>query len=211
MKIHLKSYLGFIKRLVTTYYYSIRRLFYTFHPNVNEKTLLHLGCGPINISGYTNIDIKPFPHVHFVHDAFPLEMFDKDTFDLVYASHILEHYAIPDVPMVLKEWYRVLKPNGVLRLGVPNLQTILEIYNNTLSIEEIQGPLMGGQTDQYNFHKSVYDKKYLEKLLLSIGFQMVRPWDAALVNDHDFKDTTSNLWHIGDNYYAISLNLEAVK
>ena len=207
----LKSFLRPFKILLQHIWWTIKRKLFSPPPTVNGRTLLHLGCGPISAPGYTNVDVKPFSHVHYVRNAFPLEIFKSEKFDLVYASHVLEHFSIPEVPRVLNEWHRVLKPGGILRLGVPDFVTLIEIYKNAKDIKEIQGPLMGGQTDQYNFHKSVYDEKYLREILLAAGFREVQTWDPSVADHHEFKDTTTNIWQIGDKTYAISLNIEAVK
>ena len=202
-----------LKTLLRRSFWSIKRLVKPVHlpTNTNGMTLLHLGCGRIDTPGFTNLDILPFPHVHYVHVAYPLEIFKSDSFDLVYASHILEHFSVPEMPRVLKEWRRILKPGGLLRLGVPNFPMLMRIYEDTGDIKEIIGPLMGGQTDPHNFHQSIYDERYLSGVLFAVGFQEVRSWDPAYVEQHDFEDTTSNVWRIGGRDYAISLNLEAVK
>jgi len=157
------------------------------------------------------VDIKAFAHVHYVHAVYPLEMFHRNEFDLVYVSHVLEHFGVAEVPKVLREWHRVLKPGGILRLGVPDFPTILRIYRETGDIREVFGLLMGGQTDLHNFHKSAFDEKFLRELLLQTGFCEVRRWEPAGVAHHGFQDTTTNIWTIGGKDYAISLNMEAVK
>jgi len=179
--------------------------------NDDRKTLLHLGCGPINAHGFINIDAQPLPHVHYVSDVFPLRMFPSDCADLIYASHILEHFPWVKTREVLKEWRRVLKPGGVLRLGVPDFEVLLDIYKDTNDLGEIRGPLMGGQSDQYNFHYAVFDERSLTQLLNNAGFDEIRSWDPTKAYGHSFQDTTSNIWDINGKSYAISLNLEAIK
>ena len=179
--------------------------------NGDGRVLLHLGCGPVDAPGYTNVDIQPFPHVHYVHPVHPLEMFPSGSADLIYASHILEHYPFAEARAALKEWYRVLRPGGILRLGVPDFKTLLRIYEDSGDLREIAGPLMGGQGDPHNFHQSAFDERFLREMLLEAGFGEVRPWDPAAVANHNFQDTTTNIWRVGDKEYAISLNLEAVK
>lgn len=175
------------------------------------RALLHLGCGPINAPGYVNVDAQPFPHVHHVENVFPLDFLETDSFDLVYASHILEHFPYSELHRVLGEWRRVLKVGGVLRLGVPNLEVLFRMYSDTQDVGEILGPLMGGQTDEHNFHYAVFDQRYLTDLLREAGFDSIRKWDPEVVDDHPFQDTTSNVWTVSGKRYPISLNLEAIK
>ena len=48
--------------------------------------------------------------------------------DLVYCSHALEHLALDEFRMALKETYRLLKAGGYFRLVVPDLQRIAKEY-----------------------------------------------------------------------------------
>jgi len=81
-------------------------------------TKLNLGCGTDIKEGYVNLDIIKREGVNKVHDVnkFPYP-FQKDHFDEVYASHLLEH--VEDVLKVMEELYRIVKPDGILRIKVP--------------------------------------------------------------------------------------------
>ena len=209
----LKKYLSPMKAKLRGLIWILKRYVKPPRLPVNDdgKTLLHLGCGPIDARGFINVDLQPLPHVHHVSGAYPLDTFPSECADLVYASHILEHFSWVNTLDVLKEWRRVLKPGGVLRLGVPDLPTLLSIYKDTGDIGQIYGPLMGGQSDPYNFHYAVFDEISLKAMLITAGFRDVRGWNPDSAYRHSFRDTTSNIWKIGDKDYAISLNLEAVK
>ncbi len=87
-------------------------------------------------------------------------MFPDEYADLIYASHVLEHISHNEVLKVLKEWYRVLKKGGILRLSVPDFDKLIDVYlTEEKDIRAIIGPLMGGQDNPYNFHKSVFNEK----------------------------------------------------
>jgi SAM-dependent methyltransferase len=47
-----------------------------------------------------------------------LSIIDDGTYDFVYSSHCLEH--MPDVPLAIRHWARVLKPGGILYITVPD-------------------------------------------------------------------------------------------
>ena len=53
--------------------------------------------------------------------------------DVVYHAAVLEHLRRPDVAAFLTECYRVLKPGGVVRVGVPDLEKICRLYLSRLT------------------------------------------------------------------------------
>lgn len=57
--------------------------------------------------------------------------FSEGTVDLVYSCHMFEHLRPQQTETFLKECHRVLKPNGVLRLVVPDLRKLVEVYLDT--------------------------------------------------------------------------------
>lgn len=176
------------------------------------KVYISLGCGEINAPGFINVDAVPYSHVHYVQEVDDLSIFPNKYADLIYASHVLEHISHKDLFKVLREWYRVLKYGGVLRLSVPDFDKLIEIYSSEeKDIRAIIMPLMGGQDYAYNFHKSVFNEKYLTELLLSVGFKEVRKWNPEKVELHSFDDWASRPIEIKGRKYPVSLNIEGVK
>ena len=51
-----------------------------------------------------------------------------DTCDVVYHSHVLEHFSRPDAERLISECHRVLKQHGIIRVVVPDLEDIVEQY-----------------------------------------------------------------------------------
>ncbi len=85
----------------------------------NNLTKLNLGCGEEHKVGYVNLDWQTLTKPDVAHDLnqFPYPFADN-TFDLVEASHILEHLEKPFA--VMKELHRILKPGGKLLIKVPH-------------------------------------------------------------------------------------------
>ncbi len=190
-----------------------RQAKHRFPQQAEGKTLLHIGCGQVNSPGYINIDARKFPHVHVVTKKITsLPLFPSDQADLIYMCHVLEHVTRMQVRAVLGEMRRILRPGGVLRISVPDFDRIIEIYSATdRSIDAIQGPLMGGQDYDYNFHHLAFNVRHLSDLLLSSGYREVRAWDPDNCQYHDFQDWASMRHEYGGRKFPISLNLEAVK
>ncbi|WP_082877670.1 class I SAM-dependent methyltransferase [Methylomonas koyamae] len=177
------------------------------------RTLLHIGCGDINSPEFINIDARKSSHIHIVtHNIFRLWMIPDNTADLIYMCHVLEHVPREKLSKVIKEMYRILKPNGKLRISVPDFDHIIAIYNDTdHQIELISPPLMGGQDYPENFHYEIYNKKYLEKILVAHKFGDVLEWNPFDVQFHNFDDWASKNVMFNNKEYPISLNLEASK
>lgn len=172
---------------------------------------LHLGCGEINVPGFINIDKRPFPHVHYLSGVDKLPFIKNNSVDLIYISHCLEHIPRWSVENVLNEYFKKLKAGGILRISVPNFKTILEIYQDTENLNNIQSPLFGSQEYKYNFHYIAYDYTFLENLLKKSNFTIVRPW---IYGDGELKsipDWSGKKIKINNIEYNISLNIEAIK
>jgi len=59
--------------------------------------------------------------------------FPDASFDVVYHSHVLEHFSQPDGLRFLGQLPKVLRPGGLLRVVVPDLERIVELYRQALS------------------------------------------------------------------------------
>lgn len=152
---------------------------------------INLGCGESKLKGYRNLDIKEGA------TAFPLHGFVDGTVDEVRASHILEHFPHGEVEAVVKEWTRVLKPGGTLKIAVPDFDWIVKAYQNGHRGDaRLEHYLFGGQVDGDDYHKSFFNEDKLKALLEGAGLVDVKKWES------DADDCSS---------YHVSLNLEGYK
>jgi len=126
---------------------------------------------------------------------------------MIYASHILEHYPRNDVERVLKEWVRVVKVDGIVRISVPSFKSAVEIYNKTDNLENVLGPLIGGQTYDYEFHYCLFDEKTLSSLMKKCGLTAIHPWLYTRTRHSDHWDFSQAVTH----GVQVSLNLEGRK
>lgn len=176
---------------------------------------LHLGCGNRYIEGFIHVDLQKLDHIDFVSPVDKLDFIEDNSVEIVYSSHVLEHFSRHEYKAVLKEWYRVLKPGGVLRVAVPNFDAVVQYYlKKDDDMELILGQLVGGQkTGEYDYHKMVFSKKSLTKALLDSGFSEVENYDWRKTEHANLDDfSQSYLPHMDkDNGFLLSLNIEAVK
>lgn len=88
------------------------------HGSVSDKKALHIGCGVHKVPGAIGLDITPLPGVDVVLELGRENLpFDDNTFDIVYAHHVLEH--ITPLGDVLSELHRVCKAGAVIDVIVP--------------------------------------------------------------------------------------------
>ena len=95
---------------------------------MNSK-FLNFGCGNRTCpEPWVNIDFHSCnPHVIQCNllKGFP---FQDSFFDAVYSSHVLEHFSPQQAAFLLAESYRVLKPGGIIRIVVPDLEMTCREY-----------------------------------------------------------------------------------
>lgn len=100
--------------------------------------LLNLGCGEIYHSDWINIDYTSNSQSVLEYDLTKGIPKEDQSVDVVYHSHVLEHFTKDQAEKFLFECHRVLKPNGVIRIVVPDLQYSVKEYvlaYNNLKLE----------------------------------------------------------------------------
>lgn len=95
---------------------------------------LNLGCGTRFNTQWINVDFIEAGNGVIVHNLLDGLPFDDNTFEVVYHSHVLEHFPKGDALKFIKECYRVLEPNGIIRIAVPDLEQIVANYNRLLTL-----------------------------------------------------------------------------
>ncbi len=176
---------------------------------------LHLGCGKRYIPGFIHVDAQTAPHVDIVGPVEQLPMGDN-TVSLIYASHVLEHFGRFEFKSVLQEWFRVLEPGGILRLAVPDFAACAAIYYESGLVDGLTGLvglIIGGQRNNHDFHKMIFDEEFLRRELLDIGFKKVYRWDWRTTEHTDVDDySQAYIPHLHkQDGKLMSLNIEAVK
>lgn len=95
-----------------------------------KKTYLNVGCGHRFYRGepWINFDVVPCDSSVILWDARVGFSMGANTVDVVYLSHVLEHFTEETGARLIAECYRVLKPSGFLRVVVPDLEGICREY-----------------------------------------------------------------------------------
>ena len=149
---------------------------------------LDLGAGTASPPGF-----KPMGR-DYGSEIYPLP-YEDGSVDEIRASHVLEHFSHRQVGEVINDWVRALKKGGRLRIAVPDFKAIAEGYLAG-DHRPHESYLMGAQTDANDFHKAMFDRDTLRKLLADAGLVLVQGWQSEI------QDCAS---------LPISLNLEGIK
>jgi predicted SAM-dependent methyltransferase len=91
---------------------------------------LNLGCGPkyVKSKDWVNADMLPYGNEVIQCNFLNGIPFDSNKFELVYHSHVLEHFSKKDGENFIKECFRILNTGGVIRIAMPNLEEIAKQY-----------------------------------------------------------------------------------
>lgn len=126
--------------------------------------LVNLGCGNRYHKDWINLDFKSnseYVQKFDLHEKLP---FEDESVDVVYSSHVLEHFSKCEAPKFLRECYRILKPNRIIRIIVPGLEQLIRNYIKFLDRAK------DGDKDA--------DQKY-EWTMIEIFDQMVRNYSGG--------------------------------
>lgn len=88
---------------------------------------LHLGSGRFNKEGWVNVDLVGAP-VEVAWNVTRRLPFADGCADAVFHEHLLEHLPLEQGTSLLRECYRVLRPGGILRIGVPDAGSYARSY-----------------------------------------------------------------------------------
>ncbi len=94
--------------------------------------MLNLGCGSTFHSDWVNVDFINHNGKVIAYDLRLGIPFAEASFDVVYHSHVLEHMPKAWGEFFIKECFRVLRPGGLLRVVVPDLENIAQAYLKSL-------------------------------------------------------------------------------
>jgi predicted SAM-dependent methyltransferase len=138
---------------------------------------LHLGCGNGPKDGWVNVDLAGYPVDVAWNLAHPLPL-PEGSADAVFHEHLLEHLTLQDGLALAEESHRLLRPGGVLRIGVPDAGEGIKSYAEDPGgfLERVRPgsptPLLALQAIfYYPGHQTMYDFETLELLLRAAGFE----------------------------------------
>ncbi len=149
------------------------------------STLLHAGCGigelPNGLGGplcrEVRLDIDPNTKPDII--ASLTDLGDIGPFDKIYCSHCLEHLTRTEGQKALAEFHRVLRPEGVVIIMVPDLEgvqpteeTVYACENTKISgLDMIYGYGLYVDVNPFMQHKNGFIRSTLESFISKAGFR----------------------------------------
>jgi len=98
-----------------------------------EKIMLHIGCGKNYFNRWINIDNNSDNNVDKLDANIDLRNklpISDNVVDFIFNEHFLEHLTIDEGQRALRDFFRVLKPDSVMRIAMPDLKVAMERYFN---------------------------------------------------------------------------------
>jgi predicted SAM-dependent methyltransferase len=201
------------------------RLFRSKRLDTRGREYLQLGSHETPLEGFLNTDFTLKYKADAAVDArFPLP-FENSTWRGIYAHHVVEHLSFVDALGLFRECRRVLRPGGVFRMVVPDLEIFLRLYlaRDSVAREKIFALLpdniMNGlnvktplemldyvfRDEKFNRHLSSWDWETAEFRLREAGFAQV---NLQRVNQSADPKLAG---HDKPHWAAFSLYVEAAK
>lgn len=169
----------------------------------SQPLKLEMGAGcRRQIPGWTYIDTNG--QCDLLMDLSQPLAFPDNSVDIIYSSHLLEHFTYPELMSFLAECLRILKPRGAFSAAVPNAGIFLDSYRDPVSFDPaIYCPYKpayhyNSKIDYVNYiaymdghHKYMFDEGNLPEVLIKAGFKnaALRNYDKEL--DLEFRDFQS--------------------
>lgn len=135
---------------------------------------LNLGCGSSCHPDWVNLDLVPSCPMVKACDLRKGIPYPNGSIDACYSSHVLEHMDAKQGAAFLLEQFRVLRRGGIIRVVVPDLETICRNYLRYL-----------GSGDNFRYEYSVLEM-FDQTTRKESGGDLGRLWQSGTIKDLDF-------------------------
>jgi predicted SAM-dependent methyltransferase len=119
---------------------------------ISKLPYINLGCGYRFHQDWTNVDFIKTNENVIAHNLTQGIPFEDNTFALAYHSHVLEHFTRTGAVAFIRECYRILQPEGVIRIAIPDLEQIVKEY-----LHNFEKSLAGDAEAQKNYEWSMLE------------------------------------------------------
>jgi predicted SAM-dependent methyltransferase len=214
---------------------------------IEENIYVHYGCGQAAPPEWKNFDVSPTlriqktPILGAILKSSLGQVFDKNvqygditeglpgikdgTVSGAYCSHVLEHMSLEHFRIALRNTYKMLKPGGIFRIIMPDLEVLIRDYINDKDVKKdpeasitlIKRMMMGVEVRPRNVmavtkhlfgyleHLWLWDWESTEKELRDAGFTNIRRCE--------FNDSADPMFKLVENKkrWELVVKFEAIK
>jgi len=175
----------------------------SFLDNLPKSDLrVNLGCGYRPVKGWINVDRARADEVQVVWDLTTGLPFPDSSCSAIFSEHVIEHVTKEDAIKLIRECYRVLENDGVLRMSTPDAELFLRSYAGDRKFlahpgfsQAIDTPVdrVNFMMREYSQHLWSYDEELLTLIFRQAGFKTVvrQRFGVSLhphMNNMDFRD-----------------------
>lgn len=177
-----------MRRIKSVKYWRAAKIVHKLLEIKGPKVMLNIGCGTDYKTDWINIDNNSDNNIARLDLnwdlRFPLP-FEDNSVDYIFHEHFIEHLTVEEGQTALKDFLRVLRPGGVMRIATPDLETTVDKYIN-LPIEEDSVLKKFGldfiktKAERINIgfrwwgHKWIYDWDELNRRLIEAGYKKIK-------------------------------------
>lgn len=178
--------------------------------STKDVRFLEIGPGLNRLEGFETLNIIDGKSVDYIADISQKLPFSDNSFDLIYASHVIEHVPWFLQKQLFSEFYRILKHNGKIEIWVPDFKKVLETatayYQTGKNLTGNDGWYRFNEEKDvmlwangriftygdgtanpmsFNWHRCVFTQEFLTKLYTEAGFSSIAPMDRSEVRGFD--------------------------
>jgi predicted SAM-dependent methyltransferase len=149
---------------------------------IREQLYLNVGCGPKLLNGFVNLDYLWVPGIDLCWDITEGIPLPDHSLQGIYSEHCLEHFDKTVTANIVRDFHRLLKPKGTLRIVIPDAELYINLYLQARAGESVKFPYVEGKClpiDPLNRifrehgHLYAYDFCSMQEMILSAGFSSV--------------------------------------
>lgn len=103
--------------------------------------------------------------------------YNPNSVEEIRSVQLFEHFSFKEGESLLTYWHQLLNPGGIVHIDIPDLDGTIELYTNANSQKDRDWAvrlLFGSQKNKFGFHKAMYSKTTIKRLLKSVGFKNIK-------------------------------------
>lgn len=195
-----KPLVAVIKNTVRCTSLSIRPVLVSRYIKTHPTRKLQIGAHVCVLPGWLNSDLYPQSISSITLDATKTFPIPDASFDYIFSEHQLEHITHKQAVSMLGECRRILRPGGKVRIAVPSLDRMVELFrpartdlqdryiqfmtNISWPTVEDPSPCFAINSAFMDFgHRFIYDQATLRKTLEAAGFAQVQFFAPGVSDD----------------------------